>query len=213
MPAISPSCSGQSDRWRSAVTGKESSDRRDDAVTALGGNVRPGQAGIIVKHHCGCSRQIGQSGLDAARTRPAVAGHDEQPLANPRQGARVQHRRAQHCERGDALGLLRQQAFQIGRAAAGEMRRRDPAPVQKLNQAGTNLRVRRRFLTGGQGRRSVRHWLKRNVSWPSRSRRARSSAAPNACGGTSRSHLPARKPRGRCRRATSPDYRRPPCKA
>jgi hypothetical protein len=26
------------------------------------------------------------------------------------------------------------------------MRRRDPAPVQKLNQAGTNLRVRRRFF-------------------------------------------------------------------
>jgi len=88
-----------------------------------------------------------------------------------------------------------------------------PAPVQKLNQAGTNLRVRLRFLTGGQDRRSVRHWLKQNVSWPSQSRRARSSAAPNACGGTSRFRLAARKPRGRCRRATSPDYWRPPSKA
>src|SRR5712691_616636 len=52
-----------------------------------------------------------------------------------------------------------------------------------------------------------------NASWPSRSRTGHSSPAPTACGGTSKRHPRARKSRDRCRRATSPDFRRPPCKA
>jgi hypothetical protein len=30
----------QSDRWQSAATGKEFPDRRNDAIAALGGNIR-----------------------------------------------------------------------------------------------------------------------------------------------------------------------------
>ena len=55
--------------------------------------------------------------------------------------------------------------------------------------------------------------VKRTASWPSQSRTGHSSTALTACGGTSRRHLPARRSHGRCRPATSLDFRWPPCMA
>jgi hypothetical protein len=109
----------QPDRWQSAATGKESPDRLEDAIAALGGNIRPGQAGIIVKHHWGCSRQIRQSGLDAARTRPMVAGHDEQPLAKRCRGRAPPGTALSARRRARAVATARSCRFRPNRKAPG----------------------------------------------------------------------------------------------
>ena len=70
-----------------------------------------------------------------------VAGHHQQPRAQWRQAARVQHRRAHQGQRRDALRMLGDETLYIGQTAAGKMHPGDAEMVQELGETRLDRRV------------------------------------------------------------------------